>query len=358
MKFRNLIAAAAVAALPLSASAATVVIPAAGTGAGANSSHWQSELTMHNAAPRVATLSISFHRGTDVFTSGPVPVPPGQTQAIADIVKTQFDVDNATGALVIQMSDRDARGIALTSRTFNTSAEGEFGQDIPAIDATNALRAGDIAALPGPTSLAGNRFNFGIYATEAATIEWQLVRGNGTVAGSKTVTYAAGTHAQYNSGVKTLIGVEPQALDTVQAHVESGRALFYGSIINATGDPTFVPGVRTREDILIQFTGVDLDENGSIDIADQNGDGVLDAAVQIFKSTFPSYFQVVAKGEFNETVTLEVVSAPVFVKLLDANGTLIVIAGGNEQATSTGEIVLKATSEGSTQLITIPVLFK
>lgn len=356
MKFRNLIAAAAVAALPFSASAATVIVPAAGTGAGANSSHWQSELTMHNAAPRIATLSISFHRGTDVFTSDPVPVAPGQTQSIADIVKTKFDLDNGTGALVIELSDRDSRGIALTSRTFNTSAEGEFGQDILAVDATNALRAGDIAALPGPTSTEGNRFNFGIYATEAASIEWQVVRGNGAIAGTKTVTYAAGTHAQYNSGIQSLIGVTPQDLDTVHARVNSGRALFYGSIINATGDPTFVPGIRTREDILIQFTGVDLDENGSVDIVDQNGDGVLDAPVQIFKSTFPNYFQVVARGEFNEVVTLEVVSAPVYVKLLDADGTLIVIAGGNEQ--TTGEIVLKATSEGSTQLITIPVIFK
>jgi hypothetical protein len=358
MKFRNLIAAAAVAALPFSASAATIIIPAAGTGAGANSSHWQSELTMHNAGPRVATITISFHRGTEVFTSGPVPIGPGSTQSIADIVKTKFDLDNATGALVIEMSDRDARTVALTSRTFNVSSTGEFGQDIPAVDATSALRTGDIAALPGPTSLEGNRFNFGVYATEASTIEWEVVGGGGASAGKKTVTYAAGTHAQYNSGIQTLIGVTPHDLDTVHAHVLSGRAIFYGSIINATGDPTFVPGNRVREDILINLTGVDLDENGSIDIADQNGDGVLDAPVQIFKSMFPNYFQVVAKGEFDEVVTLEVVSAPVYVKLLNANGTLIVIANGGETATSTGEIVLKATSEGATQLITIPVVFR
>lgn len=358
MKFRNLIAAAAVAALPFSASAATIVIPAAGTGAGANSSQWQSELTIHNAAPRAATIALSFHRGTDVFTSTAVSIGAGQTQSIADIVKTTFNLDNGTGALVIEASDRDARSLAFTSRTFNVSPTGEFGQDIPSVDVNSALHAGDIAALPGPTSLEGNRFNFGVYVTEAATIEWQVVRGNGTSAGTKTVTYAAGTHAQYNSGIQSLLGVTPQDLDTVQAFVTSGRAIFYGSIINATGDPSFVPGNRVREDILIQFTGVDLDENGSIDIADQNGDGVLDAPVQIFRSLFPNYFQVVAKGEFDEAVTLEVVSAPVYVKLLNANGTLVVIASGGETATSTGEIVLKATSEGSTQLITIPVLFR
>ena len=357
MKFRNLIAAAAVAALPLSATAATFIVPAAGTGPGANSSQWQSELTIHNAAPRIATLSITFHRGNQVFTSGPVTVAPGATQSIADIVKSTFNVDGSTGALVIEMTDRDARSVALTSRTFNTSPTGEFGQDIPAVDAANALRAGDIAALPGPSSITGTRFNFGLYVTEAASIDWEVVRSNGVVVATKNVAYAAGEHAQYNSGIQTLLGVTPLDNDTVQAHIKSGRAIFYGSVINATGDPTFVPGNRVREDILIQLTGVDLDENGSIDITDTNRDAVLDAPVTVFRSLFPNYFQVIAKGEFNENVTLEVVSAPADVQLLDNNGTLRVIVGGNVTATE-GEIVLKATSEGSTQLITIPVVFR
>ncbi|HEU4888031.1 MAG TPA: hypothetical protein VFV49_09105 [Thermoanaerobaculia bacterium] len=358
MKFRNLIAAAAVAALPLSASAATLIVPAAGTGPGANASHWQSELTVHNAAPRVATLSISFHRGTDVLGPVPLTVEARQTLSVADIVHTKFGLDSGTGALVIDMTDRDSRAIAVTSRTFNTSAAGEFGQDIPSIDAAAALHAGDIAALPGPSSVAENRFNFGLYVTEAASIDWQVVRANGVVVATKNVNYAAGTHAQYNGGTQALIGVTPLDNDTVQARVKSGRAVFYGSVINGTGDPTFIPGIRTREDILIQLTGVDLDENGSIDIADQNGDGVLDAPVQIFKSLFPNYFKVVAKGEFDEAVTLEIVSAPGYARLLDADGTLIVIADGAETATATGQIVLKATSEGSSQLITIPLVFK
>ena len=358
MKFRNLIAAAAVAALPFSATAATFVVPAAGTGAGANASQWQSELTLHNAAPRPATLSVTFHQGSTVLGPVSVELQARETVSIEDIVHTKFGLASGTGALVIDAADRQAKSLAITSRTFNTSARGEFGQDIPSVDAVAALSAGDIGALSGPSSVDGTRFNFGLYVTEAASINWQLVRGNGTVAATKTVTYAAGTHAQYNSGIETLLGATPQANDTVYGRVNSGRAIFYGSVINATGDPTFIPGIRTREDILIQLTGVDLDENGSVDIADQNGDGVLDAPVQIFKSLFPNYFQVIARGEFDEPVTLEIVSAPSYAKLLDAHGTLVVVAGGSEAATSTGQIVLRATSETSTQLITIPLVFK
>jgi hypothetical protein len=357
MKFRNLIAAAAVAALPLSIHAATLVVPVVGTGPGANDSQWQSELTMHTAGPRPVTLSVTLHRTNDVL--GPVEyvLQPRSTLTISDIVKTQFFVNSGIGALEIEVADRDAKTLAVTSRASNTWAAGEFGQDIPAIDANAAMRAGDIAALPGPAVAASYRFNFGVYATEGATVEWQVIRQHGEVAASKTVTYAADTHAQYNSGIETLIGATPHNNDTVHARVVSGRAIFYGSIINHTGDPTFVPGIRTREDILIELTGVDLDENGTVDVRDNNGDAVLDTPVRIFKSLFPNYFTVIAQGEFGEAVTLEVVSGPGHTELLEDNRTLIVIVGADVTATS-GEIVLKATSEGSTQLITIPVNFR
>jgi hypothetical protein len=358
MKFRNLIAAAAIAALPFSATAATLVVPAAGTGAGANASQWQSELTLHNAAPRATTLSITFHQGTTVLGPVAIELQARQTLSIEDIVHTKFGLDSGTGALVIETNDRQARGLAVTSRTFNTSARGEFGQDIPSVDAAAALGAGDIGALAGPSSVDGTRFNFGVYVTETASIDWQLVRANGTIAATKNVVYGAGTHAQYNSGIETLLGATPQANDTVYGRVNSGRAVFYGSTINSTGDPTFVPGVRTREDILIQFTGVDLDENGTIDIVDHNGDHVLDTPVTIFRSLFPNYFKVIARGEFDEPVTLEIVSAPSYAKFLDTEGTLVVIAGGSETAVTTGQIVLKATSETSTQEIIIPLTFK
>jgi hypothetical protein len=357
MKFRNLIAAAAVAVVPFTTQAATLIVPAAGTGPGANSSHWQSELTLHNASPRAATLAISFHRGDTVLGPVQVVLPARQTVSTSDIVHTQFGLDSATGAIVIGVDDREAKSLAVTSRTFNTSAEGEFGQDIPAVDAAAALNAGDIAALSGPSSIATNRFNFGLYVTEAASIDWQLVRANGTVAATKNVAYAAGTHAQYNSGIETLLGAAPQNNDTVHANVRSGRAIFYGSVINGTGDPTFIPGIRTREDILIQLTGVDLDENGSVDLRDNNDDGILDAPVQIIRSLFPNYFRVLAKGEFGEAVTFEVVSGPGDIRLLDDRGTLIVIAGADVTG-STGQIVLKATTGTSTQLITIPVVFR
>jgi hypothetical protein len=359
MNFRHFIAAAAVAALPFSATAATFVIPAVGTGAGAAGSKWQSDVTLHNASPRVIGVTLTL-QGIDVTLtddSADLTLQPRETRTIADVVKSEFGLDSAVGALVITTSDRDARGLAITSRTSNVTATSVYGQDIPAISTLNAAVTGDIAALNGPAAIANDRFNFGLYSVDAASVRWELVRANGTIADSQTVNYPAGDHVQYNSGVVSLFGATAENGDTVYARVLSGRILAYGSIVNATGDPSFVPAVRTRDDITIQFAGLDLDENGTVDVLDANGDGVLDRAIEIVTSLYPEYFRVVAAGEFGETVTYQIVSTPAAAAFLDASGTMRVAPFGDVKGT-TGEIVVKASSGTSETLLTIPVIFR
>jgi len=358
MKFRNLISAAAIALLPVAASAATLVVPAAGTGPGASGSQWQSELTIYNAAPRAATLAIEFHQGKNVFGPATVTLDARETLSIADIVKTKFNVEAGTGALEIELDDRAARSIAVTSRTFNTSAQGEFGQDIPSVNVADAPRAGDLAAIPGPSTASANRFNFGVYAFEATSVTWELVRAGGTAAATKSVAYAAGEHVQYGFGVSSFLGVTPEDNDTVVARVTEGRAVFYGSVVNATGDPTFVPGVRTREDVVINFLGVDLDEDGTVDIVDANQDGVLDAPINVITSMFPDYFRVVARGEFDETLTYEIVKSPATKSdILDENGLVRLVAAGDLKNT-TGELQVKIKTGTSESIVTIPVKFQ
>lgn len=358
MKFRTLIPIAALALLPHFADAATLVVPAAGTGPGANGSHWQSELTIHNAAPRAATIALSLHVGTQVLGPVKVTLQARATRSIADVARTEFGLSQGTGAIVIEAADRDARSIAVTSRTFNTSDEGEFGQDVNAVNAADAARVGDVVVLAGPSLADGNRFNIGVYAVEAAVVTWEVLRADGTVAATKNVRYSAGQHAQYGTGVSTLLGVSAGNNDTVRARLTLGTAIFYGSMINATGDPTFVPGVPAREDVVINFAGVDLDENGTVDIADANRDGVLDVPVEITTSLFAAHFRVVATGEFGETLQYEIVASPATdTKLVDANGTLRVIAAGDLKNTA-GDLHLRITTGTSQTIVTIPVEFR
>jgi hypothetical protein len=357
VKFRNLIAAAAIAVTPLAAQAAIFIVPAAGTGAGANNSQWQSELTLHTAAPRPVTLTLFYHQGQTRFGPEVLVLQPRQTLSIDDVVKTKFSVPSGTGAITIHATDRDAKTLAVTSRTFNVSEDGEFGQDIPSVDMLNANRAGDIVALTGPSSVEKSRFNFGVFAVETSQVRWELLRADGAVVKSVDASYGEGEHVQYNGGISGLLGSTPANNDTVHARVISGRAVFYGSTVNATGDPTFVPGVRTREDIVINFTGIDVDENGTVDIADGDGDGVLDGVLEILTTFgFPDTFRVHATGEFGETVTFEVVSTPTETALLDGNRLRVAPAG--DVKGKTGEILVRATTGGSSSVLTIPVRFR
>lgn len=358
MKFRTLIAAAIVALLPLAATAATIVVPAAGTGAGASGSHWQSELTLHNAAPRAATVTLTYHQGSEVFGPVSVSLAARQTLSIPDVARTQFNVASGSGALVLQMEDRSARSIAVTSRTFNSSPESEFGQNVPAIDVSSAVAAGELAAIAGPSTALEHRFNFGLFTLEPTTVTWEVLRADGTVAASKSESYAAGQHAQYGSGVENFLASTPEDNDMVHARVITGRAIFYGSVINATGDPSFVAGTRTRDDVIIRFAGVDLDENGTVDVFDANDDGILDQPLTIYTSLFPAYFRLVSSGEFGETLEYEILSSSASRShLLDGNGTMRLIASGDLKNKS-GEVKLKVKTGSSSTIITLPVLFR
>jgi hypothetical protein len=358
MNLKSIITTASMALLPLTASAASYIIPAAGTGPGANGSHWQSEVTLHNVSSLATSAKLTYHDGSGASAAVDVALPAHGTVSIADVVQTKFGKSNGTGAIEVAIPDTDFARVAVTSRTFNTSAAGEFGQDIPAIKASDAAAAGDLAVLNAPSAADAYRFNFGLYAVADATVTWQLVRADGTVAGEKVLSYTGGTQTQYASGVSAIFGAEAKNDDVVQAEVTKGSAIFYGSAINnASGDPSFVPSVKTKPEIRINFEGVDVDENGTVDIKDADRDGVLDQAMDVFTSQgFPNYFRLIASGEHGEPATFELVDA-VDAQLLDSNGTVILAPSAALHGQS-GSMKVRITAGGSTAVVTLPLNYR
>src|SRR5436190_5021127 len=141
MNIRRIITLAAVALLPLTAGAATFIVPAAGTGAGSNGSQWQTERTRHSTSSVAMNVTLVFHDRNGAVETSAQTLAPRATAAIADIVKTRFNRDNATGAIEIAVDDAFAQKLAVISRTFNLSENGEFGQDIPAVRVEDAASA-------------------------------------------------------------------------------------------------------------------------------------------------------------------------------------------------------------------------
>jgi hypothetical protein len=340
------------------ATAATLVIPASGTGPGANNSHWATDVTLHNSGVRPIAATITFHDQNGAAGKITETIAPHGTESIADIVKSRFAKESATGALVIDVEDLLAGRLAVTSRTYNRSEQGDLGQDIPAIKIADSLSIGDTGVIIAPSTVENFRFNFGVYALEASSIHWQVLRADGTVAAQRDVDYAAGEQQQYNSGVKLFLGADPQANDVVYAVIRSGRALVYGSAIDqGTGDPTFVPGTRTKQDISLDFVGVDVNQDGIADVLDSDRDGVVDEPIDVYKTVFANIFRLIANSPDGSAVKFTLLDNPDDAVMLDQAGVIEVFPSGTRQGQTATLRVLATTSSSSTVLL-IPIRYR
>ena len=353
MSIKRILTSAAIALLPIAAGASTFIIPAAGTGAGANNSQWQSELTLHSSSGTAMTVHLVFHDQNGPAENTAVQLAPRSTVSIADIVKTRFGREAATGAIEVIVDEAFNSKLAITSRTFNTSENGEFGQDIPAFNLTDAATAGDAVVLAAPANAADNRFNAGLYSAMQSTVRWDLVRADGTLVKSVSIDYGTGTQRQYGLAVQSIFGETPADNDAILAVVTKGAVIVYGSAINnRTGDPTYVPGVETTSDIRVQFLGVDSNLDDVAEIVDANHDGVLDSPVSIYSSNpWPNSFRVLVAGS-NPKFELVTPNEDISV----SNDGYVVWKPG-VASNSVKSIKVRVTVGGVTDVLTIPVNF-
>lgn len=355
MFIKHFIAAALVSATAFAAEP-ELVIPAVASTEGAAGSRWSSELTLHNAGTTPLAVNLTYRTGTAALEQR-VDIAGRTTVSFGDVVKENFGSGSSIGALEIDVIEGESRKLAVSSRTVNSTAAGELGQDVPALRPEAAMVTGDTAVIAGPRRATGYRFNVGIYAADATSVTWSLLRRDGTVAATKGATYAAGRHQQINGVVATLFEVQAEAGDVVHAKLTSGRAYFYGSTVSeATGDPTFVHAARTRENLLVTVAGIDLDENGTVDLRDADGDYRVDQPVEVITARFPNYFQIVATDPEGDTLTYELVDAPSDVKLLE-NGVIQWVAG-IEMAGKTSTLTVRISDGTDSVDVIIPVRFQ
>jgi hypothetical protein len=360
MKLTRIIAAAAAALLPLAASAGTLIIPAAGSGAGANGAQWRTELKLHAEGLVPINVKLRFHQGTNVFDRlGTITVRSSTTVTLPDVVATEFQA-SGTGAIeVIVENERYFRRLAVTSRTYNTLPNGDqLGQDVPALPLSAAAIENDFVIVPGPSDASRQRLNVGIYTLDATRVTWDLLQPNGSIVASRTVSYAAHQQVQYNTAATAIFGRDAANNDIVRASMETGKAYVYGSAIDLSGDPTYIPGVRTREEFELTFVGIDIDEDGTVDIADADGDGVLDRPLDVVTSLFPAIVRVIAKTEFGTPIIqgLEIVSSTTDAQFIENNGTLMIGAPGDFKG-KTGEVRIRAKADAQTEVFVIPIRF-
>lgn len=341
-----------------SASAERILIPAAGTGPGAAGSQWATDLTIHNAGIDPVTVTLTFHDASGRVATSPLTLEGRSTVTRSDIVRSIFGLEAATGALTLDGSAHEMAKLVTSVHVYNSSDAGEFGQEIPSYRVDETLGAGTTAVIAGPSRAADSRLNFGIFAIDATVVEWTLVRNDGAVAATARVEYAAETHRQYNRGVETLFAAAPEDNDVIYVKVISGRAIPYGSIVNdRTNDPTFVRAGIASNTLAVRFLGVDLDENGTVDIFDADRDGRLDAAVEVITGSFPNYFRIAVEDPETRQLTFSLVNGPRDAEFIDRNGTLLWYPAHSLKGTTTS-LTVRVSDGTETIDVVIPIVFR
>jgi len=225
---------------------ASLTIPAAAAVAGAAGTNWRTDLEVHNPGSVQSSYTVAL------LPSGqPNPDPLEETFSLAPGLCARYpdilaDVFGFTGTAALRMTPSPGE-VMVTSRTYNLTPDGTYGQFIAGVAAGRSILAGDEVRLVGLTQDPSYRTNIGFASASAFPIqvELSLYDGDGTLLGVLTTELAANGYWQVNNAFNQ---VGADALGDGYAVVRTdtlGAAFFaYASRIdNRSGDPVYVPGL-------------------------------------------------------------------------------------------------------------------
>jgi hypothetical protein len=253
-----------------------LIIPAVAHANGINS-QFQSDVRVTNSSARLMNYEVTFtpsgDGGLQAGRQTQFAIEPGNTIALDDVLKSWFGTggESAVGTLEIRpVADLFASPVSsgafsgltdlvtfAASRTFNMTANGTFGQYIPAIPYANFI--GRLDAFQRPTALSLQqisqtdhyRTNLGIVEASGEPVSMNIsVFGDG---GVKLLEFplnlAGGQHTQLN-GFLTANGINNLSDGRVEIAVTSpgGKVTAYASVLdNRTNDPLLVTPVTLTD---------------------------------------------------------------------------------------------------------------
>ncbi|HEX7708836.1 MAG TPA: DUF11 domain-containing protein, partial [Thermoanaerobaculia bacterium] len=248
-----------------------LIIPAVAHADGIDS-HFQSDVRVSNTSPQLMKYQLTFTASGDTgITQGrqtTFSIEPGQTIALDNILKTWFGTanTNTTGSLEIRPLTPVARSLSsatvgsvadlltfASSKTFNLTSDGTFGQFIPAVPYANfigkaAAGAGSrVLSLQQIAQSAKYRTNLGLVEAsgDPASLLVRVFGSNGQQLSEFPVNLKGGQHAQLNSFITAQgLGTVSDGRVEVEVISSTGKVTAYASVLdNETSDPLLVTPV-------------------------------------------------------------------------------------------------------------------
>ena len=269
--------------LPLSLSLVTPVTPsgkgtpppdalifaAVGHAAGVNDSLFESDIRLTNLTAQTMKYDLNFTpSGLDGTTNGitsTIEVPPGVTMALDDVVASAFGegtigsslgmlevrpvTTSESGGLFGSINDAAQQQIhtVASSRTYNFTPNGTFGQFIPATPFANFVGQGTILSLQQIAQSVAYRANFGFLEAsgQPVNLSVRVYDTTNNLLATIPVSLGAMQHRQMN-GLLQNNGINNLIDGRVEVEVTSGDGkvtAYVSSVDNATNDPLLVSPV-------------------------------------------------------------------------------------------------------------------
>ncbi len=305
----------------------TLILPAVAHAAG-NNAQWQSDIRLGHTYPWATKYLLTYTpSGQNGMISGQqtsLVIQPGQTIALDDVVKNWFGGgalgESAMGMLEIRTVDAVAgQGTTIaSSRLYNATANGSFGQFIPAIPIAKFMGPnGDPTRFPELTLMqlaqnAAYRTNIGLVegAGQPASVELEAFDGSGTSLFKTTVDLQPSEHLQLSGFLAGHADDIANARVAVRSIAPSGKVFAYASIIdNTTGDPFFVPAIDSIRTATAQTVLAGIAKVGS-----------WQSDIRLFNASPASVtatLQFFPQGSSEAAATRDVVIAPGAVTAID-----------------------------------------
>ncbi len=242
----------------------TMIIPAVANADGINS-HFQSDVRVANTSAKLIKYQLTFIPSGDAGSSAgrqtTFSIDPGQSVALDDVLKSWFGTgtSNAIGVLQIKPLTSTSSSIAVpnigplsnlvsfaSSRTFNVTPNGTFGQYIPAVPFANFADKSTVLSLQQIAQSIKARSNLGLVEGSGNPVDL-LIRvfgGNGQQLTQFTQHLNGGQHTQLNSFLlERGITLEDGRVE-VQVTSSTGKVTAYASVLdNETSDAVLVTPV-------------------------------------------------------------------------------------------------------------------
>jgi len=234
-----------------------LIIPAVAHADGINSK-FQSDVRVTNTAPQTMKYQVTFTPSGDNGAANAkqttIDVDPGKTIALDDVLGTFF-TSGAIGTLEVRPLTQLASNIAnlltfASSRTFNATSNGTFGQYIPAIPFANFIgnAKNPILSLQQIAQSDAYRTNLGLVegSGNPASVLVSVFGGDGKKITDFPIALTAGEHTQFSLAQHN-VNVSDGRVE-VKVTSSTGKVTAYASVLdNLTNDPMLVNPITITE---------------------------------------------------------------------------------------------------------------